>query len=67
MRRVMITTWRATDTEAIGAGTDLSADANMPFSTDIDGGPRTPGAWDIGADQRAVAIHGQTAYTFLQR
>jgi hypothetical protein len=38
------------DTGARGSGTDLSGDANLPFSDDIDGEPRT-GAWDIGADQ----------------
>lgn len=32
------------------AGTDLSADANLAFSTDIDGIART-GTWDIGADE----------------
>ena len=52
----------ATDTEAIGAGTDLSADATMPLSTDIDGDVRT-GAWDIGADQRvAGAVYTQASY-----
>jgi hypothetical protein len=56
----------AIDTEAIGSGTDLSADANLPFSTDIDGDTRPAGAWDIGADQIAVAgaLYEQTAYRF---
>lgn len=32
------------------AGDDLSGDANLPFSTDIDGGTRS-GTWDIGVDE----------------
>jgi len=41
-----------TDTAAKDAGTDLSADANSPFATDIDGEGRPIGAsWDIGADE----------------
>lgn len=40
----------ATDTDAIGAGTNLSADANLSFSTDIDGTSRGA-SWDIGADE----------------
>lgn len=39
------------DTAARGSGINLSADPNLPFSTDIDGQPRPTGAWDIGADQ----------------
>jgi len=39
------------DTAARGSGVNLSADPNLPFSTDIDGQPRPTGAWDIGADQ----------------
>lgn len=54
-----------TDTEAIGAGTDLSADADLPFSDDIDGGARAGGAWDIGADQAAAAaVYEQSDYRF---
>ena len=45
----------ATDTEAIGAGVDLSADANLAFDYDIDGDERPSGDWDIGADQTAAA------------
>lgn len=41
----------AGDTDAIGAGTDLHADANLAFNYDIDGDTRPDGAWDIGADQ----------------
>jgi hypothetical protein len=37
------------DTSAKNAGVDLSADANLPIATDIDGDART-GTWDIGAD-----------------
>jgi hypothetical protein len=38
------------DTSALGKGTDLSADANLSFSTDIDGENRVD-TWDIGADE----------------
>lgn len=38
------------DTDAIGKGTNLSADSILPFSTDIDGVARGT-TWDIGADQ----------------
>lgn len=38
------------DTVAKDAGTDLSADAQYAFSTDIDGSTRS-GTWDIGADE----------------
>jgi hypothetical protein len=37
------------DTSALGKGTDLSSDTNLPFSTDIDG--ETRARWDIGADE----------------
>jgi len=40
------------DTSAIDAGTDLSADANFAFTTDIDGHLRTD--WDIGADEASI-------------
>jgi hypothetical protein len=52
----------ATDTEAIGAGVDLSSDPNYPFDYDIDGGTRPAGAWDIGADERTptAAVLTQT-------
>ena len=41
------------DTAAKNAGVDLSADANIAFSTDIDGQTRNAAvdAWDIGADE----------------
>lgn len=40
----------STDAGAKDYGTDLSADANLAFSTDIDGQTRS-GSWDIGADE----------------
>ena len=46
-----------TDPYAKDAGTNLSADANLAFSTDIDGATRTSvTAWDIGADETATRI-----------
>ncbi|MFA6048103.1 MAG: hypothetical protein WCV59_00120 [Parcubacteria group bacterium] len=36
---------------AINLGVDLLGDAYYAFSTDIDGQTRTPGKWDIGADE----------------
>lgn len=44
---------RSTDTGAINAGTSLSADANLPFSDDIEFRPR-PASWDMGADEYVV-------------
>jgi hypothetical protein len=44
------------DNAAREHGADLSADAYLPFSTDIDGQPRPlppGGTWDIGADESA--------------
>ncbi len=38
----------------IGVGTDLTATANYPFSTDFEGDSRGS-TWDVGADQRVVA------------
>lgn len=38
------------DTAAKDAGTDLSGDAQYPFSTDTDGATRS-GTWDIGPDE----------------
>lgn len=34
---------------AVAIGTDLSGDANLPFSTDIDGDTRS--VWNMGADE----------------
>jgi len=42
----------SSDTSAKDAGTDLSADANLAFTTDIDGDIRS-GSWDIGADEQS--------------
>jgi len=46
------------DTSAKNSGSDLSADSNFTFNTDIDGQTRnvTINAWDIGADEAATAI-----------
>ena len=43
------------DVGAKNVGADLSADANLPFFTDIDGSTRT-GTWDIGADEAAIQV-----------
>ena len=43
----------AGDTGAKNAGTSLAADANLAFTTDIEGTFRG-GAWDIGADEVPV-------------
>lgn len=40
-------------------GTDLSADATIAFSTDIDGETRS-GTWDVGADELVAGGGGQT-------
>lgn len=42
------------DSDAIDQGVDLSADANLAFSDDIDGDARS-GTWDIGADEFVAA------------
>jgi hypothetical protein len=52
------------DTAAKDAGADLSADADLAFSTDIDGDTRS-GSWDIGADEAAAAAG--VIYTQLER
>ncbi|MDP1721589.1 MAG: hypothetical protein Q8L37_00100 [Candidatus Gottesmanbacteria bacterium] len=44
----------SSDTAAQRAGIDLSGDANLPFTTDIDGETRFAGTWDIGADQKSA-------------
>jgi len=50
-----------TDVQAIGTGLNLLGDANLSFSTDIDGHNRysenpSQDAWDIGADQTPFTI-----------
>ena len=43
---------KATDTDLIGAGLDLSTDVDYPFKDDIEGQKRGfNGSWDIGADE----------------
>ncbi|KPJ58601.1 MAG: hypothetical protein AMJ46_13950, partial [Latescibacteria bacterium DG_63] len=55
------------DTVALGKGADLSADSNLPFSDDIDGGPRS-GMWDIGADEFGGANwHVDGSYSGTER
>jgi len=59
------------DTAAKNSGADLSADANLPFATDIDGASRNASinAWDIGADETATQIYrsvGPSATTVLE-
>ncbi|GEM_PF-1276901 len=53
---------QVSDTVAREKGTDLSADASIPFWLDIDGEARAYGvAWDIGADESVdtnATIHG---------
>lgn len=46
----------SSDSSARGAGTNLSADANLPFTTDIDGSIRTS-PWDIGAHQVTDVVY----------
>ncbi|MDP3043706.1 MAG: hypothetical protein Q8N21_04900 [bacterium] len=46
----------SSDVGAKDFGTDLSADANLPFTNDIDGQTRA-GTWDIGADEAAEEIY----------
>jgi hypothetical protein len=50
----------STDAGARDFGTDLSADANYPFSDDFDAAARS-GTWDIGADEYIAA--GGTTFT----
>ena len=52
----------SSDTSAKDAGADLSADANLAFSTDIDSTTRT-GSWDIGADETSGAGGGASSDT----
>ena len=43
----------AADTGAQGQGADLSADPNLAFAVDVDGGARQA-PWDIGADEQGA-------------
>jgi hypothetical protein len=51
----------STDTSARNMGADLSADANLAITNDIDGHTRSTsshtGAFDIGADEGATAVY----------
>ena len=51
------------DTDAIGAGTDLSADSYWPFSTDGDGDARS--SWDVGADEIVSAPYTPDVLPFV--
>jgi hypothetical protein len=44
----------ASDTDAINAGTDLSADPNFAFNDDIDKITRAAASWDIGFDEHTI-------------
>jgi hypothetical protein len=52
----------ATDTWARDQGADLSGDAGLPFSDDIDGETRS-GSWDIGSDEAASLPSGPIYYS----
>lgn len=44
---------KSTDTKAKDAGVNLSADATLPFTNDMDGNVRS-GTWDIGPDEQGA-------------
>jgi len=46
----------SSDTSAKDAGTDLSSDSYLSFSTDIDGDTRPSPYWDIGADEYPATV-----------
>ena len=52
----------AGDLGALNRGTDLSADSNLAFANDIDGGARTA-AWDIGADEAGAGTTANLGIT----
>ena len=54
------------DTAAKNAGADLSADANIAFSVDVDSQKRPIGAWDRGADEYVV-VGPATKLAFIQQ
>jgi len=48
-----------TNSVCIDSGTDLSADSDLPFNTDVEGDTRPQGdAWDMGADEWVTAGEG---------
>jgi hypothetical protein len=53
--------YSTSDSDVVGIGTDLSADSEFPFDTDIKGDTRPGGAWDIGAFQEAASGASITA------
>lgn len=54
----------SSDAGAKDNGKDLSADADLSFSDDIDGDTRS-GSWDIGADEVAAAAGGASMVSSL--
>lgn len=54
------------DTAARDAGADLSADAALSFTTDIDGQTRS-GTWDVGADEYVAPAGGGSAVPRMMR
>ena len=46
----------SSDTQAKDNGVNLSADANLAFSDDIDGQPRDDGTWDRGPDEYVTPV-----------
>lgn len=53
------------DDAVIAVGTDLSGDANLSFTTDIDGETRS--AWNVGADEWFAPAGGSNAGIFFLR
>lgn len=55
------------DTDAVDAGVDLSADADLAFSTDFEGDSRPDGEWDIGADEIAAPSAPSVPFLLYER